>query len=430
MRAGERKAGEVPAVFSWLREATSEQWRALVAACLGWMLDSMDVMLYAMVLAQLMRDLEMSSSMAGLLGSLTLLSSAVGGMLFGLLADRVGRARALMFSILIYSFFTAACGFAQSITQLAIFRILLGLGMGGEWATGAALVSETWPARSRGKALALMQSSWAVGYGLAAMVTALILPRYGWRAVFFFGVLPALFTFWIRRSVGEPQLWSKLQQQRVTLRMRSRASAAGSGVLELFRKRFLRHTVTTTLMNTSSMFAWWGLFTWIPTYLALPADRGGAGLSIVETSSWVILMQVGMWFGYVTFGFISDQLGRKPAYLIYFLVAAALIPIYGGVSRHPLPLLLLGPVVAFFGTGYFSGFGAITAELFPTRIRATAQGLTYNFGRGVSALAPLVVGRYAEGHGLGTAFSLTAIAFLIAAIFAFTLPETKGKALE
>jgi len=385
------------------------------------MLDSMDVMLYAMVLAHLMRDLQMSPSQAGLLGSLTLLSSAIGGVLFGVLADRIGRTKALMASILIYSLFTAACGLAQSIQQLAIFRILLGLGMGGEWATGAALVSETWPPEHRGKALGIVQSSWAVGYALAAAITALILPRYGWRAVFFFGVLPALLTFWIRRSVEEPALWQNVR--------RARAIAPGPRLVELFRGRFLRHTITTTLMNTSSMFAWWGLFTWIPAYLALPPEKGGAGLSIVQTSTWVILMQVGMWLGYVTFGFISDWAGRRPTYLAYFLVAAALVPIYGG-TRHPLLLLLLGPAVAFFGTGYFSGFGAITAELFPTRIRATAQGFTYNFGRGVSALAPFAVGHYAQTHGLGVAFSLTTIAFLIAAAFALALPETKGKALE
>lgn len=394
-----------------------------MAACLGWMLDSMDVMLYAMVLVHLMRDLQMSTTTAGLLGSLTLLSSALGGMLFGLLADRIGRAKALMASILIYSVFTAACGLAQSVVQLAIFRILLGLGMGGEWTAGAALVSETWPAEHRGKALGVVQSSWAVGYALAAAITALILPSYGWRAVFFFGILPALLTFWIRRSIEEPALWKTAHAAR------AHSKAARSEIAELFRQPFLRYTLTTTLMNTSSMFAWWGMFTWIPAYLALPLEKGGAGLSIVQTSTWVILMQVGMWLGYVTFGFISDWAGRRPTYLVYFLMAAALAPIYGG-TRHPLALLLLGPLVAFFGTGYFSGFGAITAELFPTRIRATAQGFTYNFGRGVSALAPLAIGHYAEGHGVGVAFSLTTIAFLIAAAFVFALPETKGKALE
>lgn len=405
---------------SWMQQITPEQRRALVAASLGWMLDSMDVMLYAMVLAHLMRDLQMSTTTAGLLGSLTLLASAVGGILFGILADRVGRTKALMASIFVYSIFTAACGVAQSIGQLALFRVLLGLGMGGEWATGAALVAETWPAEHRGKALGLMQSSWAIGYALAAAVTALLLPRWGWRAVFFVGIAPALITLWIRRSLHEPEIWQ---------RHRALHASSSSRLGEIFRPPLRRHTLTTTLMNASTMFAWWGLFTWIPPFLALPPEKGGAGLSIVQTSTWVILMQTGMWVGYVTFGFISDSLGRKPTYIAYLLAAAVLVPLYG-MTRHSTALLLLGPMVAFFGTGYFSGFGAITAELFPTTIRATAQGFTYNIGRGASALAPFTVGSYAETHGLGLAFLITAAAYLVAALIAFALPETRGKILE
>jgi MFS family permease len=403
-------------VSGWYREINADQRRTLLAASLGWMLDGMDVMLYSMVLAYLMRDLGMSTATGGLLGSLTLASSAVGGIVFGVLADRVGRARALSASILIYSVFTAACGFAGSIVELAVFRVLLGLGMGGEWATGAALVSETWPARHRGKALGIMQSAWAVGYGLAAMVTAVVLPRFGWRAVFFTGVLPALVTFWIRRKVPEPEVWRA-----------SRASAPGGGELRrLFAPPLRRHAVVATVVNAATMFAWWGLFTWIPSYLGLPAAQGGAGLDIVRTSAWVVLMQVGMWLGYVTFGFVSDRFGRRSTYIAYLAVAALLVPIYGAV-RQPSLLLLLGPPVAFFGTGYFVGFGVMTAELFPTRIRATAQGLTYNVGRGVSAIAPFAVGSLALRHGLGFAFNLVAAAFALAALLAFLLPETSGR---
>ena len=194
-------------MLSWLTEASPAQRRALLAASLGWLLDSMDVMLYAMVLAHLMTALGMSTEVAGLLGSLTLVASAAGGLLFGVLADRVGRTKALSASILVYSIFTAACGLSRTTLELAVFRTLLGLGMGGEWATGAALVAETWPARHRGKALGVMQSAWAVGYAIAAAVTALLLPRFGWRAVFFVGVVPALVTLWIRRSVPESEAW-------------------------------------------------------------------------------------------------------------------------------------------------------------------------------------------------------------------------------
>jgi MFS family permease len=374
-------------------------------------------MLYAMVLAHLMKALGMSTETAGLLGSLTLLSSAVGGILFGVLADRVGRTRALSASILVYSLFTAACGLSQTIVELAVFRVFLGLGMGGEWATGAALVSETWPAQHRGKAFGLMQSAWAVGYAVAAAVTAVVLPRWGWRAVFFVGVLPALVTFWIQRRVPEPAVWQESH---------ARAPLQRGEIRELFAAPLRRHVLVTTTVNAATMFAWWGLFTWIPSYLALPPEQGGAGLDIVRTSTWVILMQGGMWLGYVTFGFISDRLGRRSTYIGYLFVAAALVPLYGA-TRDPVLLLWLGPPVAFFGTGYFVGFGVITAELFPTRIRATAQGLTYNAGRGVSAIAPFVVGSLAKTHGLGFAFRLVALAFLVAALLAFMLPETKGR---
>jgi len=406
----------------WLNEASSVQKRALLAASLGWMLDSMDILLYSMVLAYMMRDLGMGEGTAGLMASLTLGASALGGIGFGVLADRLGRARALMGSILCYSVFTAACGLAQNLWQLALFRILLGLGMGGEWACGAALVAETWPSRHRGKALGVMQSSWAIGYGLAAALTALMLPRFGWRAVFFAGIVPALITLWIRRSVPEPEIWLKSREQ-----LQSPSVVAQLG--DLWRSDHRRHLVVATVANAGTMFAWWGLFTWIPAFLSLPPERGGAGLDILKTSTWIIMMQAGMWLGYVSFGYISDRIGRKTSYVAYILIAAALVPIYGN-THHPTALLLIGPLVGFFGTGYFSGFGAITAEIFPTAVRASAQGLTYNLGRGVSAAAPFLVGALSSHRGLGFAFLLTSASFVLAGIVALWLPETRGRELE
>ncbi|OGD10828.1 MAG: MFS transporter [Candidatus Aminicenantes bacterium RBG_13_62_12] len=407
--------------MTWLREITSRQKRALFSASMGWMLDAMDIMLYSMVLAHLMKAFAMSKSTGGLLASLTLLASAAGGIFFGIFADRVGRVKALMASILIYSVFTGACGFSTAVWQLAIFRVLLGLGMGGEWATGAALVAETWPSRHRGKALGIMQSSWAVGYALAAGVTALVLPRFGWRAVFFVGVAPALLTLWIRRRVEEPEIW---QAQRQT----ARETGERGRLAEIFRPPYLRNTLVTTLMNAGTMFAWWGLFTWIPSYLALPPEEGGWGMSVVKSATWIIIMQAGMWLGYVSFGFISDRIGRKTTYIIYLFSAAGLVTAYSA-ARSATALLVLGPFLAFFGTGYFSGFGAITAEIFPTRVRASAQGFTYNIGRGLSALAPFTIGALAKSHGLSFAFYLTAAFFLFSAAVAFALPETKGREL-
>ncbi len=396
-------------------------------------------MLYALVLASLMSDLGMDRATGGLLGSLTLAASAAGGVLFGLIADRWGRTRALSLSIIIYSVFTALCGVAQNVTQLAVFRLFLGIGMGGEWASGAALVSETWPAEHRGKALGLMQSCWAIGYGAAAIVVALILPTYGWRAVFLVGIVPALFTWWIRRSVEEPELWVRTRHAIASAPAPAAPAEPGAPAAPaapmspvspvspaMHGLWFL--TIALTLMNGATMFAWWGLNLWIPSYLSLPIEQGGVGLSTVVMSSFVVAMQVGMWFGYVTFGFVSDRFGRKPTYVVYLLGAAVLVFVYGTV-KTPGALLVLGPFVAFFGTGYFSGFGAITAEIYPTSIRATAQGFTYNIGRLASAAAPFLVGAVAQASGFSAAFTMTAMAYLTAAAFWFFIPETKGRAL-
>jgi MFS family permease len=402
--------------LTFWKEATTDARKALLAASLGWLLDAFDVMLYALILTAVIEDLGLSRETGGLMASLTLASSAVGGLVFGVVADRLGRTRALNLSILLYSVFTFACGLAQDVAQFAIFRVLLGLGMGGEWASGATLVSETWPEKHRGKALGIMQSCWAIGYGLAAIVVAIVLPRFGWRAVFFVGIVPALFTFWIRRSVKEPEMWT------------TQRAAEARGVRQAAEFPW-RLAFFLAAMNAATMFAWWGLNLWVPSYLSLPSTQGGVGLSTETMAMFVVAMQVGMWLGYVTFGFISDALGRRPTYIGYLVIAALLVWVYGMV-REPLVLLVLGPFVAFFGTGYFSGFGAVASEIFPTSIRATALGVTYNSGRLLSAVAPYIVGSMAQRRGFGPAFTLTAFAFLAAAMFWIGIPETKGRQMK
>ncbi len=407
--------------FDWPSRVTPAERRSLIAGGLGWMLDAFDVMLYSMVLAYLMRDLGMDKDTGGLLGSLTLVASAVGGMLFGVIADRIGRARALSLSILVYSLATGACGFSRTVIELAILRLILGLGMGGEWTTGAALIAETWPAEHRGKALGLMQSTWAIGEMFAAGVAGLVLPRFGWRAVFFIGVLPALVVFWIQRRVPEPEIWRERGAQR--------ARSSKIPLQLLWRKDIRWNGVLATAMNTFGMFGYWGLFFWIPAYLSLPSAQGGRGLSIARTTTWLLVMGVGKWLGYALFGFAADAVGRRKSYAVYLVAAAVLAPLYGLIAS-PLWLLLLGPFVAFFGTGFFSGFGAIASELFPTEIRGTAMGLSYNIGRGISAVAPFAVGALAQRVGLGKSFFMAGAAFFIAALLATLLPETKGKQLE
>ena len=391
-------------LFGWPPDTTSAERQTLLAGSLGWMLDAMDVMLYSLVLAFLIREFAMDTRTAGLLNSLTLLASAIGGLLFGWIADRIGRTRALMASIVLYSVASAACGFSHTIPQLAAFRALLGLGMGGEWTAGAALIAETWRPAHRGKALGLMQSSYAMGEAIAALVVAIVLPHFGWRAVFFVGVLPALLVFWVRRSVPEPQVWTQ----------RNRTDR--TGFLKLLRgKNVFRVGLLATAMNACGMFGYWGLFTWIPAYLSLPVSQGGRGLSLVKTTTFFLVLCFGKWLGYALFGFFADAFGRRKPYFLYLLIAAALVPIYGS-SKSAFWLLVLGPFVAFFGTGFFSGYAAIASEIFPGEIRAAAMGLSYNIGRGLSAVAPFAVGALALHYGIGPAFFLQAAAFFVCCI--------------
>ena len=412
--------------FFWPKDVSPAERKSLMAGGLGWMLDAMDVMLYSFVLTYLIHDFAMSKSTAGFLISVTLVASAIGGFLFGLIADRIGRTRALMASILVYSVATAACGLSQNITQIAMFRFILGLGMGGEWTTAAALIAETWRAEHRGKALGLMQSAYAIGEAVAAGVVLLVLPHYGWRAVFFVGVLPALLVFWIQKSVPEPEIWKQRALQRA---QPGAAHPRASFVKLILRKDTLRNGILATAMNACGMFGYWGLFTWIPGYLSLPVAEGGRGLSLVKGTEFYLLLAFGKWLGYASFGFFADAFGRRKPYFTYLLIAALLVPVYG-MARSPLSLLILGPFVAFFGTGFFSGYAAIASELFPGEIRAAAMGLSYNIGRGLSAIAPFAVGAIALRFGFQPAFYLLAGAFLAAALLALLLPETKGRQLN
>jgi len=407
-------------LFDWLREGTPAARRGLLAASLGWGLDGFDVMLYALVLSSLLTEFSMTTATGGLLGSLALLASGLGGVLFGAIADRVGRRKAMIASIIVYSVFTAACGLSQTIWHLAVFRFLLGLGMGGEWTSGAVLVSETWPDRHRGKAVALMQSSWAVGYAAAALTVAFVLPTFGWRAVFFVGLLPAFVTLWIRRNVEESPVWLQSRS--------ARHEASTATIRDVFRGRFARTTALLTILSTSTIFAYWGLNLWVPAYLSLPPERGGLGLTTSIMTVFVVTMQIGTFFGYVSFGYVADAIGRRTAFVVYILLAAALTLVYSVVD-NPWLLLGIGPIVAFFGTGFFSGFAAVTAEIYPTSIRAVAQGFTFNVGRIGSALGPLLVGTLAQSGRFDVAFATLAGALLIGASTWIWLPETRGRSV-
>ena len=417
-----------------LKQANPAQRHTLLAAALGWMLDAFDAMLYALVLTYVMRDLGMSKATSGLLYTLTLLASGIGGVFFGFLADRIGRKRALMLSILTYSICSFASGLSTTVLMLAVFRFILGLGMGGEWNTGATLVAETWPNELRAKAISVVQSSWAIGYALAALVAGVVLRYSNWRMVFFVGILPAIITLWIQSRVPESQMWEENRRRAEQDQKRelegAKRTPRNESFLVIFRAPYGKSTIVLLLLNFFGLFGWWGLFTWIPPYLSLPVSQGGRGFGIMGTATLLIVLNLcGMFPGYLSFGWVADYLGRRRSFMLYLFAAALLVPLYA-LARSQVAVLLLGTLVAFFGTGFFSGSGIIGSEIFPTRVRARALGFTYNGARAMSSIAPYVIGRVGQAKGLGSAFYLCGAAFLLASLMATELPETKGKKLE
>jgi MFS family permease len=384
----------------------------------------MDFVLFLLAIPALRHEFALDARGAGLLTTVALLSSAVGGVVFGRISDRVGRARALSWTVLVYSFASLGSATAQSVTQLVVWRAILGLGLGGEWSAGAVLVAERVPAAHRGKAIGLMQSGWAIGYLLATLLGAAILPRFGWRVLFALGVAPALLVIWIRRELIANEPAEK------GVPSRSAEPAAGGRLSDLLRPPLLARTAAATAVATAVMFGYWGLFTWIPSFLASPVEQGGAGLGLVRSAAWIVPMQIGAFFGYLSFGYAADRFGRRRSFAAYLLAAAAIVVGYGALVRSPAALLALGPLLGFFGHGYFSLFGAQLAELFPRAIRGTAQGFCYNAGRALSAGAPATIGALADARGLAAALGATSAFFLAGALLIALLPETRGAEID
>jgi MFS family permease len=412
-------AGGSPGWLRWLAGVPPAGRRALIAAFAGWTLDAFDFVLYLLAIPTLRRVFDLDAGAAGLLATVALLSSAVGGVFFGALADRIGRKRALSLTILVYSVASLGTATSGSVAELVAWRTLLGLGLGGEWSAGAVLVAESVPAEHRGKAIGWMQSGWAVGYLGATIAAAVVLPWLGWRALFALGVAPAALVLWIRRRLEEPRVFAAAPKPKL---------AAGLG--KLLAPPLLARTVVATALSSAVMFGYWGFFTWMPSFLAGPVSAGGAGLGLVRSVAWIAPVQIGAFFGYVTFGYAADRFGRRRAFAAYLIAAAASVVAFGALARSPAGLLALAVPVGFFGHGYFSLFGAQLAELFPTALRATAQGLCYNAGRAIAAAAPAVIGTLADARGLAGALGATAAFFAAGAVLVALLPETRGVDLE
>ena len=383
------------------------------------MLDATDFLLFNFALLSIREEFGLTNQEVALPVVSALIASAIGGIAFGRIADRVGRVRAMTISILLYSIATAGMATAQNLWQLVAWRVLVGFGMGGEWSCGSVLVAETWPAKHRAKAMGIMQSGWAIGAMIAAALSGLVLERFGWRVLFLIGAAPALLAFIVRRTVEEPALWREQQQQQ-------RAPARWS---EIFGPEYRRRVILATLVASSVLVAFWGVTSWLPAFLASPVSEGGAGLTMTKSSLWLIVLQLGAFFGYISFGWIADRIGRRPAFTLFMIAATAVVPLFAFGARSTFTLLVIGPLVGYFAHGYFSLFGAMLAELFPTRIRASAQGFCYNAGRFASAAAPYAIGAAATKHGLGFALAADALFFALGAVLIWLLPETKGTEL-
>jgi MFS family permease len=430
-------------LFAWSREINADQWRAFYAAFMGWTLDAMDLLLFAFAVGSIGKVFNLSETWVGALFSVTLFSSAFGGALFGIVSDYIGRVKALTYTIIVYSAFTGLSAFSPNIVFLLACRLILGLGMGGEWASGEVLVAEKWPKEHRGKVIGMVQSGWGIGYILAAILATLIIPYFkagqsytipllnitldgldlGWRLLFFVGVAPAFLVFYIRRHLDEPEVWKKTSD----LRKEGKLSEKGQGFTlgQIFGADLIRYTITASLLTSLCMIAYWGLYFWLPQFLA--SDKG-VGLN-TKGFIWIIPINIGAFIGCNTFGFISDKFGRRPVFVGYLLVMAVLVWFFGHATSLR-DVLILGPFIGFFGTGFYSGFGAIFSEIFPTRARGTAQGFCYNVGRGVSAVAPPLIGFLVDKYGFAVGLTAVSVFAVAAAIVVLTLPETKGKALD
>jgi len=414
---------EDTSLLAFYRDMNLPERRTFWACAAGWALDGMDFMIYPLVIGTIIALWKVDPSTAGLAGTVTLLASAVGGWLGGYLADRIGRVKTLQFTILWFSFFSLVCAFVQNFDQLLIARALLGLGFGGEWAAGAVLMGETIRPQYRGRAVGSVQSGWAVGWGLAVLTQAILFSYFpaevAWRWMFAIGALPALLVFFLRRYVEEPEIAAATRAKQVT-------SGDRPPLWEIFAGPILKTTILASLMSTGCQGGYYAITFWVPRFLTTERK-----LSIVTSTGYLATLIIGSFVGYLVGAWLADRIGRRNLFLIFSLGAIAVILIYTQLPLTNEVLWLLGFPLGFFASGYFSGVGAFLTELYPTRLRGSGQGFCYNFGRGIGALFPFLVGALSNTTSLANAIAIFAVAaYGVFFLAAFALPETRGRILH
>jgi MFS family permease len=406
----------------WYVELAPGERRTFWACFGGWALDALDVQIFSFAIPAIIATFSITNVDAGLIGTVTLLTSALGGWFAGLLADRFGRVRMLQTTIIWFAVFTFLSGFAQTYHQLLVSRALMGFGFGGEWAAGAVLMGEVIRAQHRGKAVGIVQSGWSIGWGVAAILSTVLftmLPQdTAWRALFWVGLAPAFIVFLVRRFVDDPPVFKAVRERIATGCLTQRP-------LEIFSPQIIKTTILTCLLATGAHGGYYALFTWLPTYLKVERK-----LSVIGSGSYIAVVIVGSFFGYVVGANLADSIGRRANFIIYAACSVVTVIVYTQLPIDDTLMLFLGFPLGFFATGIFAGMGPFLTEHFPTRMRGSGQGFAYNFGRGVAAMNPTFVALLSATLPLGQSigvFSVLAYGLLIAA--ALMLPETKGREL-
>ncbi len=404
-------------------ELTPVHYRVLGICWAGWIFDFYDLLLLTNLFVWISGDLNLSSVQFSYALGVSLAASAAGGIIFGLLADRYGRKPVLQLSILIYSLGALLCGFATSLESLILFRIITGLGVGGEWATGQTYIAELFPAQKRGKYASYVQTGAPIGILLASVMGGFIAPIIGWRACFIVSVLPALFVFFIRRNIPESDLWEDATEQRRLAKPKMYPKYM-PGLDRKYLKLFLFALIVATL----GMSAYWFTYSWLPEYLYMERS-----FSLSKSAIWIIVCQIGGVAGYLTFGIVADRIGRRVSFSLYTSIMAiglVMITLLWDLIAG-IPGLILGCMALVgFGTGFFGGYGPLFAEIFPTTIRNTLSGAAFNIARGVQLLTPVLIAYIGEIYNLGVGICLGALFAVATGLWIWVFPETKGRALE